>query len=126
MAEELKVTVSIPANSFAEMVSGQTKPYGVKELIKNLIGEMSDEQLTWLVIADCLEFLIPLYSEEAEWYAEKQLTETFESDGKPGSGYQQNLDEACAYLAATRAILASCRKVLSGDPESVGKADGVF
>lgn len=118
MSDNLNITVTLPVPDLAEAVAGHNKPHEIVDLVDKVVNLAGDEQVTWLVISKCLETLTTLYTEEAEWYSERELTETF-VNGRSETGYTANREEALAYLNATQSIYANCRRVLAGKPEDV-------
>ena len=116
----MELTVNVSVEELARAI-GTQKLVDIRELIKRLIADLSDEQTTWLVIAECLEALRAQYAEEADWYTKRELKETFENPeyGSPPR-YDQIRTEALTYQAATDHVLHHVRDVLAGKPERVG------
>jgi len=118
MSENLSITVTLPVPDLAEAVAGQNKPHEIVDLVDKVVNLAGDEHVTWLIISKCLETLTTMYTEEAEWYSERELTETF-VNGRSETGYSANREEALAYLGATQSLYADCRRIMAGKPEDV-------
>lgn len=117
----MEITVNIPDEDLVVGISdlGKTE---IKALIRSVLFDQGhDEGLTWEVIAECLESLRTTYAEEADWYTERELQETFDDhDRKPAEHYATIRAEALMYRSATDHVLHHVRDVLSGKPERVG------
>jgi hypothetical protein len=117
----MEITVNIPDDDLVSGISDLSKP-NIKALIRGVLFEQEqDEGLIWEVIAECLESLRTQYAEEADWYTERELKETFENPeyGSPPH-YDQIRAEALTYQSATDHVLHHVRDILSGKPERVG------
>jgi siderophore synthetase component len=116
----VELTVNVSVEELARVI-GTQKLVDIRELIKLLIADLSDEQMTWLVIAECLESLRAQYAEEADWYTKRELKETFENpEYESPLHYDQIRTEALTYQSATEHVLNHVRDVLAGKPERVG------
>lgn len=117
----MEITVNIPDEDLVVSISDLGKPE-IKALIRGVLFDQGQEEdLIWEVIAECLESLRTTYAEEADWYTERELQETFDDhDRKPAEHYAAIRAEALTYQAATDHILRYVRDVLAGKPEWVG------
>lgn len=117
----MELTVNVSVDELARSI-GIQKLADIRALIRTLLTDLSDEQTTWLVIAECLEALRVQYAEEADWYTKRELKEAFEDPdyGSPFR-YETIRAESLTYQAATEHVLHHVRDVLAGKPERVGE-----
>lgn len=116
----MELTVNVSVDELARAI-GTQKLAEIKDLIRTLLADLSDEQTFWMVIAECLEALRVTYAEEADWYTKRELKETFENPEYGSPPYYNTIRaESLTYQSATEHVLNHVRDVLAGKPERVG------
>ena len=110
----MEINVSLSTSQLAKAISSQDT-VEVKDLVKQLLEDLQDDHVTWLIILECLELLRNMYSEEADWYTSRELNQTFQNpDCAPSSHYAAIRVETLAYQLATEHVLDHVRNVLEG------------